>query len=106
MNSGNIYKIYNDFEDIYVGSTIEPLNKRWIRHKSKMKKFPERKLYKTILDIGLEKFKIELLEEYLFNEKQELNIREEYYRKLLNANLNTLKCYISAEEAKQYQKQI
>ena len=39
-------------EFICVGSTYQPLCRRWVSHTSNSKQFPERKLYKLILDNG------------------------------------------------------
>ena len=46
FNKGKIYKITNDYnDDIYVGSTTQPLCKRMAAHKNKFKFKPHYKLY-------------------------------------------------------------
>jgi hypothetical protein len=49
-SKGKIYTVRcrNDTSLIYVGSTIQPLAKRWGQHKSDSLKLPERLIYKTI----------------------------------------------------------
>ena len=42
-----IYKIVNDVDDmVYVGSTIKPLDKRWLTHLIDYKRRPNTKQYK------------------------------------------------------------
>ena len=52
-NLGKIYKIVRKSDNvlIYVGSTCETmLCKRFDKHKQKAKKYPNRKVYRTVLD--------------------------------------------------------
>ena len=102
--NGRIYKIINDVNDeIYVGSTTQLLCKRMATHRNNTKLQPNRKLYNTMNSLGIEHFKIILLENYPCNNREELNSREEHYRKLLNPSLNSYRCHITNDELKQYQ---
>ena len=65
-SKGKIYKIWNDVDDrIYIGSTCQTLaqrmgeHRRMINCKSKM----NCKIYQVMREIGVERFKIELIEE-------------------------------------------
>jgi hypothetical protein len=81
----------DDFE--YVGSTTQPLSKRLVGHKTDAKKYPERSLYKHFLEIGWEHVQIILIEDYLCENKEELERRERYFieerKYILNKNLLT-----------------
>ena len=79
-NNGKIYTIRcrTDNNLIYVGSTTQPLHKRWYTHKSRLidSNFDNYILYKKMKEIGKEEFYIELYENYYSNSKEELNRRE------------------------------
>jgi hypothetical protein len=103
---GKIYKIYNSIDKlIYVGSTIKPLNKRFTNHKYEAKRSPNIKLYKHFAELGIEHFKIKLIKNYPCNNKTELDIEEERYKILLNAQLNTRRAHQTAEQLKEYKKE-
>jgi len=91
---GKIYKIVNDLNDeIYVGSTVNTLSQRMAHHKYNFEKYPERKIYKFIRDIGGDwsHCKIILIEDYPCERKEQLLQREQYYKKI--ATLNDNNCY-------------
>ena len=79
-NNGKIYTIRCRLDDnlIYVGSTIQPLYKRWFTHKSRLidPNFDNYILYQKMKEKGDETFYIELYENYNCNSKEELNRRE------------------------------
>ena len=76
---GRIYTIRCKIDDtlIYVGSTTQPLAKRWEKHKrdSRQIKHQNRLIYKTINN-DWEPWYIELYEEYPCENKEQLNRRE------------------------------
>ena len=87
--NGKIYTIRckNDDSFIYVGSTIQPLFKRWFEHKSKAnnKKYEtyNKLLYQKIRETNIEDWYIELYEEFACENKEQLNKREgEVIRKI------------------------
>jgi group I intron endonuclease len=93
--NSRIYKVVNDVnDDVYVGSTTQKLCQRMATHRSNAKKYPNRKIYKMINTIGIEHFKIILIEKYPCKSREELNTREEHYRKLLKPTLNNNRCHI------------
>ena len=92
----SVYKICFG-NNIYVGSTINSLKKRKYGHTRGLKNLNStKKLYRYIIDNNINDFDLELIEK--INDIEQLKKREEYYRKLLNANLNTYRCYITHEE--------
>ena len=76
-SKGKIYKILNNIDDeIYIGSTSETLSRRMARHRSLANTNPYNKLYKHMVDIGIDKCYIELVETYPCNNKDELRAKE------------------------------
>lgn len=82
--NGKIYKIYSyENDDVYYGSTCEELSQRMARHRSCLKSYKkDYKHYMTSFKIlEFESAKIELVENYSCNSKEELLQREGYYIK-------------------------
>ena len=103
--NGKIYKIVNSIDKlIYVGSTIQPLNIRFSKHKSDAKRYPERKIYKHFAKLGIDHFKIILIKLYPCAGKLELDIEEERYKIMLNAQLNMIRAHRTAKQLKAYEK--
>ena len=101
---GKIYKIVNSIDKlIYVGSTIETLNIRFSKHKSRSKRSPNIKLYKHFAKLGAEHFKIILIKNYPCAGKTELAIEEERYKIDLNAQLNMIRAHQTVEQRKAYE---
>ena len=102
-NNGRIYKILNNIDDdVYVGSTTEPLCKRMWKHKWDVKnhKFKTRPLYVKMLENGFDNFYIELIEHYNCNSKEELRAKEgEWIRKI-----GTLNVAIAGRTGQEYRK--
>ena len=89
MEIGKIYCIKNCIDDDkYIGSTTDDLSQRLIKHKWEAKRCPNIKLYKKFHELGFDKFSIDLLEEFPFDDKQQLRLREGEYIKQLGT-LNT-----------------
>jgi group I intron endonuclease len=87
--NGKIYKIVNDVDDeIYIGSTTQPLSKRMVQHRSMSKLKPDRKIYEHFHKLGVNQFKIILIENYPCQSRNELDRRERYFIELLKAELN------------------
>jgi len=81
-SKGKIYKIYSyETDDVYYGSTVEPLSHRIASHRYKYKKHKEGKIdyYSSYEILKYESAKIELVENYPCNSKEELLQREGYY---------------------------
>lgn len=88
--NGCIYKIINDqTNDIYVGSTCQPLSKRMAKHRSDCKMIPDRPVYKKMTEIGIGHFKIILVEDYPCTKKEELVAREQHWIDLLKPSMNS-----------------
>ena len=103
---GKIYKIINEIDDeIYVGSTCNPLSKRMYDHKGNINRKKETiKLYKHMDKLDFDNFEIILVENYPCKSKDELNAREEYWRKQLKATLNMKMAFMTEEERKESKK--
>lgn len=92
-NNGKIYTIRcrTDNDLIYVGSSTQPLHKRFYEHKMKLMNggYNHRLLYNKMDELGIDNFYIELYEHYNCNSKEELNRREgEIIRQIGNLNKN------------------
>ena len=65
-DKAKIYQIVNDIsDDIYIGSTCQPLSKRMAEHRASMRSNRDNhiKLYQKMSEIGVEHFRIELIKE-------------------------------------------
>ncbi len=78
--NGKIYTIrcISNKELIYVGSSCQKLCTRWMDHKSRCKqeKYQHITLYKTMIELGINDFYIELYQVYPCQNKEELTKRE------------------------------
>ena len=104
-NNARIYSIRNYIDDdIYIGSTTQSLVKRFSEHKrelnkTKMKKY---KLYYKFLELGIDNFYIELVQEVnCENREQLLKIEGECIRKMATLN----KLMMTDGNRKEYSKQ-
>ena len=91
FSKAKIYKITNDFNnEIYIGSTCGALNKRFSNHKAKSKmKNMKNPLYKLMNEIGFDRFRIDLVEEWDATDKQDVRQKEgKYIRELGTLNIN------------------
>ena len=88
MNS-KIYKLVNDVnDDVYVGSTYNLLCRRMEKHRSHRFQYAHRPLYKLMNDLGVERFRIELVEDFPCENREQLRKREGYFiRQLGNLNM-------------------
>ena len=76
--NGKIYALRNYIDDdVYIGSTTQPLCKRFNDHKKKRDdKLNRCRIYKKIVELGKENFYIELVENFPCENKEELLKRE------------------------------
>jgi len=99
--NGRIYKILNYIDDdIYVGSTCQPLSKRMAKHRSSINSTTKghRALYAKMRELGVEQFYIELIEECPCDNKEQLHKREgEFIREF-----GTLNHLISGRSIKEW----
>lgn len=122
-----IYKLYSPSKNIiYIGSTTETLAQRLAKHKAQYKAYKKgntKQYYYSFLVLDCEDYKIELLEEYACNNRQQLEKKEGEFIKnneCCNKNIagRTIKEYAdyykdyykqyrldNAEKAKEYKKQ-
>ena len=98
-SKGQIYTIRNrnDNAKIYVGSTIQPLYKRFYSHKIDSQRYMNMLLYKEV-NYDWTNWYIELYENCPCNSKTELEKREGEVIRLIG----TLNCRIEGRDKKQY----
>ena len=107
--NGKIYKIISDkTECVYIGSTTQPLSKRFYFHKidSSQKDKYKSKFYNIMREIGYENFRIILLKDFPCERREQLCAEEERCRKEIDNDilLNSHRCYITEEERKEHAK--
>ena len=78
---GLIYKITNDVNPYcYIGQTITSLSHRWSEHKQSINDLKKNnKLYTAMRQIGLNHFKISIIEEFSDISEEELDQKEQYW---------------------------
>ena len=99
--NGKIYKITNCIDDeVYIGSTTQTLTQRWWEHKSRTKNNDKNhyKIYQHMINLGIDKFSISLVENYPCTNKTELNCREG----VLTRQLSTLHSRIEGRTDQEY----
>ena len=100
LSKGKIYKITNDYnDDVYVGSTCDTLVKRFSAHKNN-KNSPEkmnRPLYALMREIGNDRFRIELIEDYSCEDKYQLRQREGYFIREIGTLNKRVECRTKEE---------
>ena len=100
--NGRIYCIRNNInDDVYVGSTTQPLSKRMAEHRSRVKNNTKSHylFYQKMKELGIENFYIELVEECSCENLEQLRKKEgEYIRKM-----GTLNRIISGRTDREYQ---
>ena len=104
FSKGKIYKITNDYnDDVYVGSTCDTLVKRFSTHKRQINSSLKmnRPLYTLMREIGFDRFRIELIENYQCEDKYQLRQREGYYIR----ELGTLNMRIAGRTNTEYQQE-
>jgi hypothetical protein len=106
---GYVYKLYCDgIEDFYIGSSFNMTRRKW-KHKSacnnnKCKEY-NRKVYQYIRENkGFDNWKFEILVEKEFENKRDLEIKEQECINLLKPALNVCGAYQTAEERIKYMK--
>ena len=99
--NGKIYCIRNDInDDVYVGSTTQLLCKRMAKHRASInaKKSENILFYQLMRELGTEAFRIELIEEFPCENREQLQAREGFYIK----KLGTLNKRVESRTKKEY----
>ena len=101
-SQAKIYKITNDHNnDVYVGSTCDTLTKRFSGHKNSLNCMNRNlsSLYKLMNELGFERFRIQLIENYPCEDIYQLRQREGFYIRQIGT-LNMRLAGITPEETK------
>lgn len=80
--NGKVYVVRNEDNDkVYVGSTTQTLSKRMAEHRRGINKTDRQhfKIYIAMKDIGVDKFYIELIENFPCDTKEQLTQREGHW---------------------------
>ena len=105
--NAKVYSIRNWVDgDIYVGSTVQPLSKRFEKHRSNCKSEDKknRPLYYKMNELGVENFYIELIEKVECNDIHELRQKEgEWIRQIGNLNYQIAGRTLKEKNATYYQ---
>lgn len=96
--SGKIYEVINKLKPskFYIGSTITTLHKRMYDHRNQKRK--NTLLRHAMEKYGRDNFKINLLEDYPCDSRQELLKRESEWQTMYNPVYNLMKAYLSPED--------
>ena len=105
MNTGIIYKIVLNENDIYVGSSKQTIAIKQHHHNHLLKhNNSNRRLYNLCINNNITNIKCIWVADILYNTNDELRIIKERYRLSLNANLNMRKYYSTEDERIESQK--
>ena len=109
MSKVKIYKIVNDEDNnIYIGSTIQPLYKRFNEHKKRWRRKDLTQYSSSLLfnKYGYEKCKIILIEEfYIINIEERKKKEQEFIDKFKNICVNKYKVITTPDYLKEKQKE-
>jgi len=76
-SKGKVYKVVNSVNDvIYIGSTCQPLSARMTGHRWKARSEQTQAMYCAMRELGIEKFRIILVEEFPCISKSQLEAKE------------------------------
>ena len=101
FQNGRIYKILNYIDnEVYVGSTCQPLSKRMAKHREEINNETKARkpLYIKMKEHGVEHFYIELIEEHPCENGEQLRKREGHYIR----EIGTLNKKIEGRTLKEY----
>ena len=105
MNTGIIYKIVLNENDIYVGSSKQTISIKQNHHNHLLKhNNSNRRLYNLCNNNNITNIKCIWVADILYDTNDELRIIKERYRIELNANLNMRKYYSTEDERIESQK--
>lgn len=86
---GHIYRVVNAItDDVYVGSTIQTLKNRFKAHRSNASLDKPGKLYDLMRSVGVEHFRVELLETIEYECISELGNKEREHHERIQPTLN------------------
>ena len=101
---GKVYVIRNTGNTkLYVGSTVRTLAQRMAQHRKIALQNDERPLYSSMREMGVNKFYIELIEDFPCERKEQLNAKEGQHIRALNSQVpNGFNSYVAGRTRKEY----
>lgn len=102
-SKGKIYIIRNTENDqVYIGSTCQSLAQRMAQHRIDKNKHPSYKLYQAFTEMGIDKFYIELIEDYPCERSEQLLAREGHFIRQHNSIVDGYNKVVSGRTNKEY----
>ena len=100
FQNGKIYKLVNrnDPNELYIGSSVNELRKRFAWHKNACAQGSTTTLYMRMRELGVTEFRIVLLEAWPCNNRDELRQREDHWIVQLNPRLNMKRAFLTDAE--------
>ena len=97
-----VYKLVNSIDDlIYIGSTTQPLSKRFSDHKANAK-FKPGPVHRHLNNIGWDTVRIILIETVICYNKDQLNQREQHYIDVYKPELNKKSAFTDCPHGRQH----
>ena len=101
LNS-KVYKLINSIDDlIYIGSTTQPLSKRFSDHKANAK-FKPGPVHRHLNNIGWDTVRIILIENVICYNKDQLTQREQHYIDVYKPELNKKSAFTDCPHGRQH----
>ena len=103
-SKSKIYRLLHGAITVYIGSSVMPLNKRMINHRSDARKGSTCEMHEYMRAIGIQNVRIILIENWPCANKPELVQREQYWMDRADTTFpnvalkNMLKAYVSEED--------
>jgi predicted GIY-YIG superfamily endonuclease len=103
--TGRVYEIVNDVDDeIYIGSTKDRLSRRMYKHRGKAVEGQPSKIYTKMSELGVDAFRIVLIEEVECASKDELRRCEQKHIRERKPELNTRCAHVDDERIEEVRK--
>ena len=94
--NGKIYKLVNNSdEEVYVGSTTSRLSARKCWHRGDAAKYPERRVYAHLNEVGWDSVSIILVEEFPCANEDQLRQRERHWYDEMKPSLNMIRPWVA-----------
>src|SRR5687768_7109296 len=100
--NGKMYRINNDIDDeFYIGGTTQKLSPRMAGHRQKVLDGRTSTLYNHMRALGVEHFRIVLIEKFPCESKEELRAREDALLREMKPTLNSIQAVRDMEKKRE-----